>query len=147
MIIVTIIICSILSYWISIWAIVPIGFIILTAWLLLNIRAGTSGLIDTVAYGYYFYRSKELSHEEAIAKETVDRYRFLGAGRDTNLALLLDERLDSTQPEFEQVKEFIFLLFCVEHGFDPTTDVRDRIWDNIEMACNKYAARTGIHVD
>ena len=147
MIIVTIIICSILSYWISIWAIFPIGFAILGAWMLLNIRAGTSGLIDTVAYGYYFYRRKGFSHEESIAKETVDRYRFLGAGRDTSLAQLLDARLDSTQPEFEQVKEFIFLLFCVEHGFDPITDVRDRIWDKIEMACNKYATRAGIHVD
>ena len=63
MIIVTIIICSILSYCISIWAIFPIGFAILGAWMLLNIRAGTSGLIDTVAYGFYFYLRKGFSPE------------------------------------------------------------------------------------
>ncbi len=85
----------------------------LSAWLFLNLRAGTSGLVRTVANGYYYYRRKGFSHEESIAREIADRYRFLGAGKDVQLASLLDERLDSSQPELDQVKDFVFLLFSV----------------------------------
>ena len=144
MILGTAIICIALGYLISLWAAIPIGIVILSVWLFLNFRAGTSGLVRPVANGYYFYRRKGFSHEESIAREIGNRYRFLGAGKDVQLASLLDEQLDSNQSELDQVKEFVFLLFCVEHGFDPTADVRDRIWDTIDRVCNKYATREGL---
>lgn len=144
MILATAIFCVVLSFWISLWAAIPIGIVMLSAWLFLSLRAGTSGLVRTVADGYYFYRRKGFSHQESIAREIADRYRFLGAGKDVQLALLLDERLDSNQLELDQVKEFVFLLFCVEHAFHPTADVRDRIWNTIDRMCNKCAAREGL---
>ena len=55
---------------------------ILSVWLFLNFRAGTFGLVRTVANGYYFYRRKGCSHQESIAREIGDRYRFLSAGKD-----------------------------------------------------------------
>lgn len=125
-------------YWLttSVWAAVGVTVLVLVGWFLLNVQAGSTGLIKANLFAYFSGRRRGMSHDEAVANVVITRYT------SEQHRLVIAARLDAMRPfnsDEDEIKELVYIIFEYELGARPSHDWQMKVRSQIALLYQRFA--------
>lgn len=110
------------------------------AWVLFNVRAGTTGLFKASLRVYFKCRSRGTSHEDAMARVVQTRYPF---SVERQMAVMdTFSRTPCGESEEDQLKILVYTIFCQESGVPPS-DYKERIIKDLDRVHSSMRRKYG----
>ena len=137
MLAVTLIVFFILKGIIGTLGSIILSSILLAVWFLVNIRAGSTGLIKANMRVYFVQRSRGASHKEALNLVIKSRYPF-----SQEKQLIVKDIFERTSPkgsEDSDLKALVYTIFSFENGSPPTHDWIANILRKIDNVYNSIS--------
>jgi len=116
---------------------------ILIGWFLLNIRAGTTGLIKANMRAYFVQRSRGTSHKEAMERVIKSRYP-LSQENQVEVKAMFDSIASNVTTEEGELKNLVYMILSYESGSPPTVGWTTKVLQKIDDVYESMNRRYGL---